>query len=470
MKEHTSALHVQLPIEVATYLLNEKRAEIHEIEERLNVDVILIPNIHLETPKYKITRLRHEDTKQIEPQASYTLVDKTAEDLVPDITDRKQKPQRPKAAVQGITPAQPAPIREDKTRETSLLDKFFSWFKPAHGAETKENTQAANSERMTAREKGVSSSQDRNKKNARGRNRPRSRGDRKNHASTKQPLKDSMDHNAGNSEAAADASFQLNEETAEKSFVQADVQSLQQTQNISAVSSSEEPGVIMIAGEDESILTEKLDDKKRTRRRRSPRQKDRSTHSKSAESFKEDSTDHAPSVDATADRLPFASDSVSAARLDSIDDSSHAVANPSDSSPVAEKIQPRSLVARQGNERSAAAKPDIHAADQQNGESKTTGNSQINNEPTFNLSEAPVAINVAKSPEEISGPPDEAPRQSSPKKSGLEESGLVMIETPPEKIELSGEEQPPLKRRPRRKIKSADEPGTDNLTQIETRE
>lgn len=470
MKEHTSALHVQLPIEVATYLLNEKRAEIHEIEERLNVDVILIPNIHLETPKYKITRLRHEDTKQIEPQASYTLVDKTAEDLVPDITDRKQKPQRPKAAVQGITPAQPAPIREDKTRETSLLDKFFSWFKPAHGAETKENTQAANSERMTAREKGVSSSQDRNKKNARGRNRPRSRGDRKNQASTKQPLKDSIGHNAGNSEAAADASFQLNEETAEKSFVQADVQSLQQTQNISAVSSSEEPGVIMIAGEDESILTEKLDDKKRTRRRRSPRQKDRSTHSKSAESFKEDSTDHAPSVDATADRLPFASDSVSAARLDSIDDSSHAVANPSDSSPVAEKIQPRSLVARQGNERSAAAKPDIHAADQQNGESKTTGNSQINNEPTFNLSEAPVAINVAKSPEEISGPPDEAPRQSSPKKSGLEESGLVMIETPPEKIELSGEEQPPLKRRPRRKIKSADEPETDNLTQIETRE
>jgi ribonuclease E len=461
MKEHTSALHVQLPIEVATYLLNEKRAEIHEIEERLNVDVILIPNIHLETPKYKITRLRHEDTKQIEPQASYTLVDKTAEDLVPDITDRKQKPQRPKAAVQGITPAQPAPIREDKTKETSLLDKFFSWFKPAHSAETKENTQVANSERMTAREKGASSSQDRNKKNARGRNRPRSRGDRKNHASTKQPLKDSIDHNAGNSEAAADASFQLNEETAEKSFVQVDVQSLQQTQNISAVSSSEEPGAIMIAGEDGGILTEKLDDKKRTRRRRSPRQKDRSAHSKSVESFKEDSTDHTPSVDETADRLPFASDS--------IDDSSHAVANSSDSSPVAEKTQPRSL-ARQGNGRSAAAKPDIHAADQQNGESKTTGNSEINNEPTFNLSEAPVAINVAKSPEEISGPPDEAPRQSSPKKSGLEESGLVMIETPPEKIELSGEEQPPLKRRPRRKIKSADEPGTDNLTQIETRE
>jgi ribonuclease E len=270
-----------------------------------------------------------------------------------------------------------------------------------------------------------------------------------------------MDHNAGNSEAAADASFQLNEETAEKSFVQADVQSLQQTQNISAVSLSEEPGAIMIAGEDGGILTEKLDDKKRTRRRRSPRQKDRSAHSKSVESFKEDSTDHTPSVDETADRLPFASDS--------IDDSSHAVANSSDSSPVAEKTQPRSL-ARQGNGRSAAAKPDIHAADQQNGENKATGNSEINNERAFNLSEAPVAISVAKSPEEISGPPDEAPRQSSPKKSGLEESGLVMIETPPEKIELSGEEQPPLKRRPRRKIKSADEPETDNLTQIETRE
>jgi ribonuclease E len=338
-----------------------------------------------------------------------------------------------------------------------LLDKFFSWFKPAHSDETKENTQTANSERMTTSEKGASSSQDRNKKNARGRNRPRSRGDRKNNASTKQSLNDSVEHNADNSEAAAGASFPLNEETAVKSLAQADAQSLQQTQNIAAVSSSEESGVIMTAGEDGGIFTEKPDDKKRARRRRSPRQKDRSAHSKSVESFKEDSTDYIPPIDAAADRLPIASEPVSVAKLDSIDDSS----------PVAEEMQPRPLV-QQDNERSAV-KPDIRVADQQHSESKTTINPEINSERAFSLSEAPAAISVAKSSEEISGPSGEVFRQS-PEKPDLKESGLVMIETPPEKIELSGEEQPPLKRRPRRKVKSVDEPGTDNLTQIETRE
>jgi ribonuclease E len=320
---------------------------------------------------------------------------------------------------------------------------------------------------MTTSEKGASSSQDRNKKNARGRNRPRSRGDRKNNASTKQSLNDSVDHNADNSEAAAGASFPLNEETAVKSLAQADAQSLQQTQNIAAVSSSEESGVIMTAGEDGSIFTEKPDDKKRARRRRSPRQKDRSAHSKSVESFKEDSTDYIPPIDAAVDRLPIASEPVSVAKLDSIDDSSHAGANPSDSSPVAEEIQPRPLV-QQDNER-PAVKPDIRVADQQHSESKTIISPEINSERAFSLSEAPAAINVAKSSEEISGPSGEVFRQS-PEKPDLKESGLVMIETPPEKIELSGEEQPPLKRRPRRKVKSVDEPGTDNLTQIETRE
>lgn len=465
MKEHTSALHVQLPIEVATYLLNEKRAELHEIEERLNVDVILIPNIHLETPKYKITRLRHEDTKQVEPQASYTLVDKTAEDLVPDLTDRKQKPQRPKAAVQGITPAQPAPIREDKTKETSLLDKFFSWFKPAHNADIKEDAQIESLERAAPKEKGASSSQDRNKKSARGRNRPRSRGgDRKNHISAKQQLQDSADQNADRSEVTTGAPSPFSEAKAEKiSAQQAEVQSVPQIQNISAVSSTDESGAILTAGEDGGISTEKLDEKKRSRRRRSPRQKDRSAHSKSVESFNEDSADHVPLVDAATDQLPFASDSVSVTRRHSVDHSIHAAA---DTEPVAEIMQPAPLT-QQDHERSAV-KPDIRVADQQNGESKTTGNSEINNEQAFSLPEAPAAINVAES-SDISGLSSEVLREPE-KKPILEESGLVMVETPPEKIELSGEEQPPLKKRPRRKIKSADVIETDNLTQIETRE
>jgi ribonuclease E len=52
MKENTAALHAQVPVDVATYLLNEKRNEFHSIETRLKVNVLLIPNVNLQTPNY----------------------------------------------------------------------------------------------------------------------------------------------------------------------------------------------------------------------------------------------------------------------------------------------------------------------------------------------------------------------------------------------------------------------------------
>ena len=80
MKENTSALHVQLPVDVATYLLNEKRGEIYDIEVRQRINIVLIPNIHIETPNYTITRIRHDDIKSNETVASYKLVEKNTEE------------------------------------------------------------------------------------------------------------------------------------------------------------------------------------------------------------------------------------------------------------------------------------------------------------------------------------------------------------------------------------------------------
>lgn len=64
MKENTAAIHVQVPVDVATYLLNEKRDEIHVVEQRLKINCLLIPNIHLQTPNYALTRLRHDELNQ----------------------------------------------------------------------------------------------------------------------------------------------------------------------------------------------------------------------------------------------------------------------------------------------------------------------------------------------------------------------------------------------------------------------
>ena len=139
MKENTAVLHVQVPIDVATYLLNEKRAEIHAIEARLKVNVVLIPNVYFETPNYSITRLRHDDVKLGEVQASYQMVEKPAQEAVLPSAGPEAKPVRQQAAVRGITPSQPAPIREQKPHQQaeppSFLDRIFGWFKQMGGEE-----------------------------------------------------------------------------------------------------------------------------------------------------------------------------------------------------------------------------------------------------------------------------------------------------------------------------------------------
>ncbi|SEP15856.1 Rne/Rng family ribonuclease [Nitrosovibrio sp. Nv6] len=139
MKENTAVLHVQVPVDVATYLLNEKRAEIHAIEARLKVSVVLIPNVHLETPNYNITRLRHDDVKLGEIQTSYQLVEKPVQEISLPSTSQEIKPARQQAAVRGITPSQPAPIREriaqHEPEQVPLLDRIFNWFKQMGTAE-----------------------------------------------------------------------------------------------------------------------------------------------------------------------------------------------------------------------------------------------------------------------------------------------------------------------------------------------
>ena len=127
MKENTAALHAQVPVDVATYLLNEKRNEFHSIETRLKVNVLLIPNVSLQTPNYSVTRLRHDELNQSEVvQPSYRMVDVATQVAEPAATVQKPEPQRLQAAVQGITPAQPAPMRREEPKP-SIMEKIFGW-------------------------------------------------------------------------------------------------------------------------------------------------------------------------------------------------------------------------------------------------------------------------------------------------------------------------------------------------------
>lgn len=135
MKDSSAAIHAQVPVDVATFLLNEKRSDIHRIEHRFKVSVVLIPNPHLETPHYTVNRLRMDDITADHLQASYKLVEKPEEGKAVAATaqDAKTAP-RAQAAVKGITPAQPAPKHEVKEeKSTSLLSGIIGWFKSLGG-------------------------------------------------------------------------------------------------------------------------------------------------------------------------------------------------------------------------------------------------------------------------------------------------------------------------------------------------
>ncbi|MFN0316856.1 MAG: Rne/Rng family ribonuclease [Burkholderiales bacterium] len=127
MKENTAAVHAQVPVDVATYLLNEKRAEFHSIEQRLKVAVVLIPNIHLETPNYNVSRLRHDELNQMEPlPVSYRMVEQPTEQDSARPTAAEQKALKPQAAVQSITPEQPAPMQVEPVKP-SIFQKILGW-------------------------------------------------------------------------------------------------------------------------------------------------------------------------------------------------------------------------------------------------------------------------------------------------------------------------------------------------------
>ena len=80
MKEGTGAVHAQVPVDVASFLLNEKRRDIAKIEQRHRLPIVLIPNKFLETPHYHIERLRYDDERLDDEVASY----KRAEEIQPD--------------------------------------------------------------------------------------------------------------------------------------------------------------------------------------------------------------------------------------------------------------------------------------------------------------------------------------------------------------------------------------------------
>lgn len=127
MKENTGEVHVQVPVDVATFLLNEKRAELFGMEERLDVSVFLIPNTNLENPHYEITRIRNDDVEENAEPSYKRVTQPEKQETVPFSNSKGEKAARLEPAVKGLKHASPAPTV--KPERKSLLSGIANWFK-----------------------------------------------------------------------------------------------------------------------------------------------------------------------------------------------------------------------------------------------------------------------------------------------------------------------------------------------------
>ena len=143
MKDNTGAVHCQVPVDVATFLLNEKRVDIARIEMRHKVSIVVIPNRYLETPQHEIIRLRHDQLNAEETTLpSYQMAAKAGRArLYAALGPQRSPTAAPGGCSQGNLPGQPAPVVEAQTQPAEvpvaaiqapakgIISRLFSWFR-----------------------------------------------------------------------------------------------------------------------------------------------------------------------------------------------------------------------------------------------------------------------------------------------------------------------------------------------------
>ncbi|OUS29333.1 hypothetical protein A9Q99_09520 [Gammaproteobacteria bacterium 45_16_T64] len=178
MKENTAEIHAQVPVSVATYLLNEKRDNVVAVETRNNVRVLVIPNPNLETPHYEVTRLR-KDQIETDQSSSYEMVQKAEPVSRAHVANAESSVVKPQeAAVKMIQPSTPAPVPVE-TAEPGFFARLLSWFVQMFTG-------------SPAEEEKPTSTRESNKRNDRGNQRNRNQRGGRNQGQRNQRNKDSQ--------------------------------------------------------------------------------------------------------------------------------------------------------------------------------------------------------------------------------------------------------------------------------------
>lgn len=108
LKERSSIVRALVPLSISSYLLNEKRADVAQIEQRTGTHLVIVPSVNMDTPHFEIQRVRDDHAREAGDIPSYELAESVAtEEALP--AREAPRPQGPQPAVQAIQPSAPKP-------------------------------------------------------------------------------------------------------------------------------------------------------------------------------------------------------------------------------------------------------------------------------------------------------------------------------------------------------------------------
>ncbi|TPH16225.1 ribonuclease E [Litorilituus lipolyticus] len=186
IKENTQHVQAQVPVPVATYLLNEKRRSVMHVEKHHNVKVLIIPNPHMSTPQYEVVRVKKDESIT---EASYELPVKQAEleeAKMPKFD--KEAAKRDEPVIQGMSAPKRSASQEtsqnkdSKPQSETKSKGFFGWLKSLFVTEEvveEEKPQTQQKNNRNRNQQNRKQGQRRNNRGNRNRNEDRTSKDEK---------------------------------------------------------------------------------------------------------------------------------------------------------------------------------------------------------------------------------------------------------------------------------------------------
>lgn len=182
MKDNTGQVLVQVPVDIANFLLNEKRGALREIEQRHDAPIVIVADEQLHTPHYEVTRIRENELGEETARPSYQRG--TPRKMATISLTKAQLNIPPAPAVTNVKPSQPAPLRDPKPMPVEAEARpapvaapaavapassgFIGWLKSMFAGAPAAEAQPARAETQGGRREERGGRRDRNERDGRG--------------------------------------------------------------------------------------------------------------------------------------------------------------------------------------------------------------------------------------------------------------------------------------------------------------